>query len=32
MQKDQNLEYSSFLNNVVEGSSVMGCYIVLIGK
>jgi hypothetical protein len=32
MRKDQHLEYSSFLNNVVKDSSVMRCYIVLIGK
>jgi len=29
---DQHLEYSSFLNNVFEDSSVIGCYIVLFGK
>jgi len=32
MRKDKHSEYSSFLKNVVEDSSVVGCYIVLIGK
>jgi hypothetical protein len=32
MREVQHLEYSTFLNNVVEDSSVMGYYIVLIVK